>query len=87
MSRKTLEDLSGWLGCASTQRQSVSDGREECGGIVTVGEVGQLRHLQREEPEGANTAPGKSCRLIYSSALWVIYKWEPVAGHSFKDAS
>ena len=54
---------------------------------ATEEEVGQPRHLQREKREGANTAPGKSCGLIYSNALWAMYEWEPVAGHSFKDVS
>ena len=68
---KTLEDLSGWPSCASTQCWSVRASREERGGIVlpATAEVRQLRHLQRERPEGANTAPGKSCGLIYSNTL------------------
>lgn len=82
-SRKTLKDLSGRLGCASTQYQSVRAGRVKHGGILppaTMAEVRQLRHLQREKPEGANTAPGKSCASINSDALWAMYEWEPVAG-------
>lgn len=90
ISRKTLEDLSGWLGCANTQCHSFRAGREECGGIVppvTAGDGRQLRHLQRKKPEGANSVPGKSCGSVYSNALWAMYEWEPVAGHSFKDVS
>lgn len=72
VSRKTLKDLSGCLGCASAQCRSVRADREERGGIVppvTAGEVGQPRHLQGEKFEGANAAPGKSCGSIYSNAL------------------
>lgn len=82
-SRKTLKDLSGRLGCASTQYQSVRAGRDKHGGIMppaTMAEVRQLRHLRRKKPEGANTAPGKSCASINSNALWAMYEWEPVAG-------
>lgn len=89
-SRKTLKDLLGWLGSASTQCLSVRTGREERGGIVphvTAGELGQPRHLQREKPEGANTARREICGSVYSNAFWAMYEWEPVAGHSFKDVS
>lgn len=71
-SRKTLKDLSGQLGCASTQYQSVRAGRDKLRSIMppaTAAEVRQLRHLQREKCEGANTAPGKGCGSIYSNAL------------------
>lgn len=33
---------------------------------ATVGEVRQLRHLQRERPEGANTVPGTSGGSVHS---------------------
>lgn len=67
--QKILKNLSEWLTCARTQGRSVRAGREECGCIVppaAAAEVRQLKHLEREKLEGANTVPGKSHGSIYS---------------------
>jgi len=51
MSRKTLEDLSGWLGCASTQCRSARASREEHRGIVPPATLGEV-WVAEASPEG-----------------------------------
>lgn len=63
----------------------VSQGQQG-GGLCRLWQRGKSdsQGISRGKSLREQAAPEKSCSLIYSNALWVMYKWEPIAGPVLK---